>query len=170
MDKIVYLKTIIPQSYSMEKINIYEKYGGFDFFHKIIYELYLELFDHLEISYHFFGVDMLALSRKQAEFLCEAIGGPKMYTGGNIILVHKHMRITEYEFETVVMSFREIFKKNGLENDEINLIINFIRSKKSMIVTAKNTPMDRLMRFVYKCIKKTRRIAILIFRLTMREA
>lgn len=53
-------------------MTIYEKHGGFDFFHKIIYELYLEFFDHLEISFHFFGVDLLTLSHRQAEFLCEA--------------------------------------------------------------------------------------------------
>ncbi len=137
----------------MGKITIYEKNGGFEFFHKIIYELYLELFDHLEISYHFFGVDMLTLSQRQAEFLCEAIGGPPMYKGGNIAIVHKRMRITEYEFDTVAKRFGEIFKRNGLTDDEVDYIMDFVRSKKSVIVTAKNTPMDRIMRFIYKRIK-----------------
>ena len=99
----------------MSKITIYEKYGGFDFFHNIIYQLYIELFDHIEISYHFFGVDLQKLSLLQAQFLCEAIGGPKMYKGGNIQIVHKYMKVTEYEFETVVDRFEEIFERNGLE-------------------------------------------------------
>lgn len=138
----------------MSNLTIYEKYGGFDFFHKIIYELYLELFDHLEISYHFFGVDMLELSRRQAEFLCEAIGGPKMYKGGDIAIVHKRLSITEYEFDTVAKRFAEIFQKNGLLDNEVDFIMNFVRSKKSMIVTAKNSPIDRIMRYFYKNIKK----------------
>lgn len=141
---------------SMSKITIYEKYGGFDFFHKIIYELYLELFDHLEISYHFFGVDIHRLSMRQAEYLCEAIGGPKMYKGGEITAVHKYLKVTDYEFETVAKRFAEIFESNGLHEDEVRFIMNFIKSKKNMIVTTKNTPMDRVMRFIYKRIKSIR--------------
>lgn len=107
----------------MTQMTIYDKYGGYDFFHKIIYELYLELFDHIEISYHFIGVDIERLSNLQAQYLCEAIGGPKMYQGRNIAVVHKYLRVTDYEFDTVV-------------------------------VTAKNTLMDRIAHYLYKRIKK----------------
>jgi hypothetical protein len=53
----------------MSKITIYEKYGGFDFFHNIIYQLYIELFDHVEISYHFLGVNLQKLSLLQAQVM-----------------------------------------------------------------------------------------------------
>lgn len=138
----------------MEKITIYEKYGGFKFFHKIIYDLYLELFDHLKISYHFLGVDIERLSLRQTEYLCEAIGGPKMYKGKEIAFVHKYLRVTEYEFETVAKRFALIFINNGLDEKEVKFIMNFINSKKSLIVTTKNTPIDRLMQYFYKRIKK----------------
>lgn len=134
----------------MGQITIYEKYGGFDFFHNIIYQLYIELFDHLEISYHFFGVNLEKLSLLQAQFLCEAIGGPPMYKGGDIQVVHKYMKVTEYEFETVLKRFEEIFKNNGLDPDEVKFISAFIKSKKDMIVTSKNTWIDRLARWFYK--------------------
>lgn len=138
----------------MKKITIYEKYGGFDFFHKIIYELYLELFDHIEISYHFIGVDMIRLSRMRAQYLCEAIGGPPMYEGGNITAVHKDLKVTEYEFDIVAKRFAEIFKQNGLEDDEIKFIMKFIGSKKSVIVTAKNTLIDRIVKYFTKRFNK----------------
>lgn len=138
----------------MSKITIYEKYGGFDFFHKIIYELYLELFDRIEISHHFIGVDMIRLSRMQAQYLCEAIGGPPMYQGGNIMAVHKDLKVTEYEFDVVAKRFAEIFKSNGLEEDEIKFIMRFIGSKKSVIVTAKNTLIDRIVKYLTKRIKR----------------
>lgn len=134
--------------------NIYDKYGGYDFFHKIIYELYLELFDHLEISYHFIGVDIVRLSNLQAQYLCEAIGGPPMYKGRDITAVHKYLKVTEYEFDTVATRFAEIFKRNGLTDDEVKFIMTFIKSKQVDVVTAKNTPMDRIARFIYKRIKK----------------
>lgn len=134
--------------------SIYEKYGGYDFFHKIIYELYLELFDHLEISYHFIGVDIERLSNLQAQYLCEAIGGPPMYKGRNITVVHKRLKVTEYEFDTVAKRFAEIFKRNGLNEDEVKFIMAFIKSKQVDVVTAKNTTMDRIARYFYKRIKK----------------
>lgn len=143
----------------MNKISIYEKYGGFDFFHNIIYQLYIELFDHIEISYHFFGVNLQKLSLLQAQFLCEAIGGPKMYKGGNIQAVHKYMKVTEYEFETVVKRFEEIFEKNGLDKDEVKFIGTFIRSNKAHIVTSKNTWIDRIARYFYKRITKFKTFA-----------
>jgi hemoglobin len=135
-------------------MTIYEKYGGFEFFHKIIFELYLELFDHIEISYHFLGVNLEQLSRRQTEFLCEAIGGPKMYKGGDIVIAHKYLSVTNYEFETVAKRFAEIFRDNGLEDSEVEFIMNFIKSKRSLIVTANNTLIDRAMRFIYKKFKK----------------
>lgn len=138
----------------MSKITIYEKYGGFDFFHNIIYQLYIELFDHIEISYHFFGVNLQKLSLLQAQFLCEAIGGPKMYKGGDIQIVHKYMKVTEYEFETVVKRFEEIFERNGLDKDEIKFIGAFIRSNRPHIVTCKNTWIDRIARYFYKRVAK----------------
>lgn len=138
----------------MDNMTIYQKYGGYDFFHKIIYELYLELFDHIEISYHFIGVDIERLSNLQAQYLCEAIGSPPMYKGRDIQHVHKFLKVTEYEFETVAKRFTEIFKNNGLEDDEVEFIMNFIKSKQPAIVTAKNTPMDRIARYIYKRIKK----------------
>lgn len=137
-------------------VTIYEKYGGYDFFHKIIYELYLELFDHIEISYHFIGVDIERLSHLQAQYLCEAIGGPEMYKGRDIARAHKHLRITKYEFETVAKRFAAIFKSNGLSDEEVKFIMDFISSKSPIIITAKNTLIDRIMRFIYKLMKRVR--------------
>lgn len=90
----------------------------------------------------------------QAQFLCQAIGGPPMYKGGNIQIVHKHMKVTEYEFETVVDRFQEIFERNGLDKDEVKFIVTFIRSNRDMIVTSKNSWIDRIVRYFYKRIFK----------------
>ena len=77
-----------------------------------------------------------------------------MYKGKEIAFVHKYLRVTEYEFETVAKRFALIFINNGLDEKEVKFIMNFINSKKSLIVTTKNTPIDRLMQYFYKRIKK----------------
>ena len=49
-------------------MTIYEKYSGYEFFHNYIYGLYLDMFDHPEISIKFVGVDIERLSKHQTQF------------------------------------------------------------------------------------------------------
>jgi hemoglobin len=131
-------------------MDIYQKYGGFDFFHRIIYDLYLELFDHPEISMHFIGVDIERLSKMQTEFLGEAIGAGPIYKGGDIKVVHKEMGITKFQFEIVAKRFAQIFQEHGLQPDEVKFIMQFVGSYQGAIVTSKYSLMDRIMRPIYK--------------------
>lgn len=134
--------------------SIYEKYGGYDFFHDSIYGLYLDMFDHPEISYHFLGVDIQRLSRLQTQYLIRAIGGPDQYEGGPIQDVHKHMEITPFQFQEIAKSFRAVFLKKGVSVQDTDFIMQFIAGHEKQIVTAKTSLMDQLMRPIYKFIHK----------------
>jgi len=131
-------------------MTIYEKYGGFDFFHKCVYGLYLDMFDHPEIAYHFIGVDLVHLSKLQTQFLVRAIGGPDTYQGGDIKLVHRSMQISTFEFTEIANAFRGVFLKAGVEKADVDVIMNFIASHEGDIVTAKTNFMVRIMRPIYK--------------------
>ena len=146
----------------LKELSIYEKYGGFEFFHKIIYELYLELFDHPEIAFHFVGVDIFQLSKLQTQYLSEAIGGPKMYEGRPIKPVHSGMGITPYQMEVVEKRFGEIFVNAGLTKEEVEFIMTFVASKRHDIVTRKSSWIDKVMKpwykFIYGMRKKWRKL------------
>jgi hemoglobin len=133
---------------------IYDKYGGYDFFHKCIYGLYLEMFDHPEISYHFIGVDIERLSKHQTQFLVRAIGGPVLYEGGPIKEVHALKNISEYEFAEIAKAFRDVFLKHGVQEADVYFIMNFVASFKPQIVTCKVSKMDLFMIPIYRFFKR----------------
>ena len=116
---------------------IYQKYGGFKFFHSCIYELYNEMFIHPEISLHFLGVDIHKLSLHQTQFLVRQIGGPRLYQGKPVGWVHRKRGISEYQFREIASAFEKIFLKNGVSSQDTAIIMTFINGKKPKIVTVR---------------------------------
>jgi hemoglobin len=140
-----------------QAVSIYEKYGGYEFFHGCIYELYLSMFEHPEISYHFVGVDIERLSKHQAQFLVRAIGGPDLYKGRPIIDVHKEMKVSLFEFKEIASAFRNVFLKRGVSVEDTDIIMSFVGSRQRDIVTVKSNFMDRFMKPIYRWFKKIAR-------------
>ena len=134
----------------VEVISIYEKYGDFEFWHGMIYQLYLDMGDHPEISYHFIGVDLEWLSRRQAEFLVTHIGGPQLYKGPSIKVVHRAMKISGFQFDQILQAFRLIFIKNDIHEDDVKAIMDVISPFKGDIAKTNETVIDKLMIPVYR--------------------
>lgn len=138
----------------MQQVSIYDKYGGWDFFHKCIYGLYLDMFDHPEISYHFVGVDIQLLSKLQTQFLVRAIGGPQVYDGRPIKQIHFPKNISEYEFNEIAKAFHDVFIKHGVSEQDADFIMKFVASFKNDVVTTKLNAVDRFMIPIYNFLKK----------------
>lgn len=134
--------------------NIYDKYGGKEFFHDCIYGLYLDMFDRPEISYHFVGVDIYRLSELQTQYLIRAIGGPDIYQGRPIREVHRDLEITPFQFKEIASAFRDVFLAKGVSKKDADFIMKFVAGHEKDIVTVKTSFMDRLMRPIYKFFKK----------------
>ncbi|MFT6632670.1 MAG: hemoglobin [Bacteriovoracaceae bacterium] len=130
-------------------MNLYDKYGGFEAYHKIIYKLYLDLFDHPEVAYHFIGVNIETLSKHQAQFLCRALGGNVKYEGRSMKDVHLGMNISEFQFKEVAQSFSEIFLRSGFEENDVAFIMRFIGRYEKVIVSCKFSMIDRIMIPIY---------------------
>jgi len=131
-------------------MTMYEKYGGYDFFHHCIYGLYLSMFDHPEISYHFVGVDIEWLSRSQTNFLVRHIGGPDQYTGPALDVVHGKMGITQFQFDEIAKAFRQVFIDKGVTQEDADQIMAFVASFQKQVVTAKTSKIDDFMKPIYK--------------------
>ena len=131
-------------------MSIYEKYGDFKFWHDTIYQLYLDMGDHPEISYHFIGVDLLWLSERQAEFLVSHIGGPWLYKGPSMAKIHERMGITDFQLREILDAFELIFEANGIEDRDVIQIMKVIGSYQEDIVTRKTSLIDEIMRPIYK--------------------
>lgn len=137
-----------------ETISIYQRYGGFDFFHASIFHLYLDMFDHPEISYHFIGVDIKKLALNQTHYLIRAIGGPDLYEGRPIEVVHKGMDITPFQFEEIAHAFRDVFLTKGVTPIDAATIMDFVAGHRSEIVTAKTSLIDKIMRPFYHFLRR----------------
>lgn len=135
-------------------MTIYDKYGGHDFFHQCIYGLYLDMFDHPEIAYHFLGVDIQKLSLYQTHYLIRAIGGPDLYQGGPIKEVHAQMGITKFQFAEITKAFRQVFIDKGVSQADVDFIMKFVAGHEAQIVTRKSGLIDRIMRTIYRMIRK----------------
>lgn len=129
---------------------IYEKYGGQDFFHDCIYSLYLDMFDHPEISYHFIGVDIFKLSLHQTHFLIRSIGGPDLYKGQTLDKVHRDLDITPFQFQEIAKAFREVFLSKGVSPEDTEVIMQFVSSFEKEVVTEKTSLIDRIMLPLYR--------------------
>ena len=137
-----------------KEVTIYEKYGGHEFFHDCIYGLYLDMFDHPEIAYHFIGVDLVKLSKLQTQYLIRAIGGPDTYQGRPLAEVHRGMEITFFQFDEIARSFRDVFLDKGVSPTDATIIMNFVAGHEKEIVTRKTSWIDQIMRPFYHLVRK----------------
>ena len=112
------------------------------------------MFDHPEISYHFFGVDIETLSQNQTHYLIRAIGGPDLYQGRTMPDVHKDLDITSFQFQQIALAFRQVFLDKGVEKDDVDVIMNFVLAHEKVIVTEKNSRIDKIMRPIYRFFRK----------------
>lgn len=132
-----------------KKVTIYQRYGGYEFFHGCIYELYKDVFLRPEVSHHFVGADIDILSRHQTQFLVRHIGGPNKYGGKPIKWVHKNMDITEFQFSEVAKAFKQVFLDKGVSEEDAQFIMEFVGGEKNRIVTADWSLIDAVMMPIY---------------------
>ncbi len=70
------------------------------------------------------------------DFLCNAAGGPVYYTGRNMTLAHKGMRISESDWERFIGHLNETLASFELGDAEKSDVLGFIQSTKDEIVEA----------------------------------
>jgi hemoglobin len=133
-------------------MNLYEKLGKEEGFYEVIYTLYLELVDHVEISHHFVGVNIIKLSNLQTEYLCKSCGSLKDYTGRDLKEVHMNMGITPFQFNIVVDRIKVILKKKGLDESDIATFIKVFKNQRGIVITAIQSPYDRFLIPWYKAV------------------
>jgi len=68
------------------------------------------------------------------DFLCHNAGGPTFYTGRNMTIAHKGMRISESDWQRFLGHLRKTLDHFGLADSEKNDVLGFIESTKSEIV------------------------------------
>jgi hemoglobin len=69
--------------------------------------------------------------------VCQVTGGPQQYTGRSMKEAHKHLNITEKEWQAMLADFRKTLDKFAVPQKEQGELIAIVESTKTDIVMAK---------------------------------
>ena len=123
----------------MAEKTLYERLGGYDAIAAVANELVARLQSDAKLGrfWQHRGSDGVAREKQLLiDFLCSSAGGPLYYTGRDMKITHKGMRISEADWSAFLGHLRatlEAFRVPKSEHDEV---VAFIQSTKPYIVEA----------------------------------
>jgi hemoglobin len=86
-------------------------------------------------------VPRAGLKYRVTEMVCQATGGPCKYTGRSMKEAHKHLNITEKEWDALVVDFKASLNKFHVPEKEQNELFAIVGStKKDIVMPAKTNP------------------------------
>ena len=81
-------------------------------------------------------VPKAGLKYRVTELVCEVTGGPQKYTGRSMKDSHKHLNITEKEWDAMVADFKVTLNKFKVPTKEQEELIGIVATTKADIVMA----------------------------------
>ena len=81
-------------------------------------------------------VPKAGLKYRVTELVCEVTGGPQKYTGRSMKDSHKHLNITEKEWDAMVADFKVTLNKFKVPEKEQGELIGIVATTKADIVMA----------------------------------
>ena len=110
---------------------LYDKLGGKVAVENVVNELFKRVLADRELNPSFADTDMARTKRHLTDFLAQASGGPKPYTGRTMTKAHEDLGITEQHFNLFVGHLVGAMKWAGVAKEDIDQL------------TAKVTPLKR---------------------------
>jgi hemoglobin len=113
---------------------LFEKYGGFAKISRIVLALYDRLLDDETIGPYFDNVDMARIVDHQTKFLSSLLGGPASFSDKHIEHVHKHLAISEGDFDVLKDILRTTLSEHGLTPDDVDLVTKAFEQRRTLVV------------------------------------
>ena len=121
----------------MSKKSLYERLGGYDAISAVANNLVdrLQKDPQLGRFWQNRGEDGITRERQLlVDFLCACAGGPMYYTGREMKLSHKGMRISEGDWATFLTHADATLKAFNVPQAEYDEVVAFVQSTKADIV------------------------------------
>ena len=121
----------------MSKKSLYERLGGYDAISAVANALVdrLQKDGQLGRFWQNRGEDGITRERQLlVDFLCASAGGPMYYTGRDMKLSHKGMRISESDWATFLIHADATLKAFNVPQAEYDEVVAFVQSTKADIV------------------------------------
>ena len=115
---------------------MFERYGGFATVSKVVMAFYDKALDSDIIGPYFEKTDMPALIDHQTKFISQVMGGPASFTDDVLTRVHAPLKITGDAFEEMISLLEDTLDDFDVEEDDIEVILNELRSRRGNVVHA----------------------------------
>lgn len=116
------------------KKSMFEKYGGFSTWRKVVSSFYDNILDSPTLQHYFAGTNIERLIDHQTKFVIYIAGGPASVSDEHLARAHKKMGITQEELDEMSTIFRENLEDHDLEDDDIEFLVNEILKRSHLIV------------------------------------
>ena len=116
---------------------LYERLGGYDAITAVVNDLLPRLQGDPQLGRFWAhrGADGVAREKQLLiDFLCHCAGGPMYYTGRNMTLAHRGMRISEGDWSTFLNHAAATLAKLKVGANEQRDVVAFVQSLKKDIV------------------------------------
>ena len=115
--------------------SLFEKYGGFSVVSRIVMDFYSAALESDEIGDYFADIDLGRLMDHQTKFVSSLMGGPASISDDRLAAVHRHLAISDRDFDVMNNVMAEILSEHGVTPADVAQITRAIESKRSLIVT-----------------------------------
>ncbi|MFN2197292.1 MAG: group I truncated hemoglobin [Anaerolineales bacterium] len=114
--------------------SIFEKYGGFSSVSRVVMSFYDKMLDSPLTNPYFANTDMKRLIDHQTKFIAALMGGPASFTNEHLERVHAHLGITDPAFSESMTLLRETLEDFDFLEEDIQTVVDEMRSRKNYIV------------------------------------
>ena len=116
---------------------LFNKYGGKKTVGTIVINFYQKVMADENLKKFFTNSDMKILISHQTNFISQALGGPKEYTGLDMKAAHQNMNISQVDFDAVAGHLIKTLEELNVESQDIKTIIGVIAPLSEHIVSKK---------------------------------
>ena len=116
---------------------LFEKYGGKKTVAQIVINFYQKIIADDNLKKFFSNTDMKVLISHQTNFISQALGGPKEYTGLDMKAAHQGMNISQEDFNGVAGHLKKTLEELKVETQDIDTIISVVAPLSDQIVSKK---------------------------------
>ncbi len=122
---------------AQQSASLYSRLGGYDAVNAVVGDLLPRLISDPQLGRFWAnrGSDgMLREKQLVVNFISSAAGGPLLYTGRDMVVSHKGMRISESDWKLFMGHLHATLDKFKLPQREYSDVIGFIESQKPLMV------------------------------------
>jgi hemoglobin len=121
----------------MSDKTLYERLGGYDAIRAVVNNLLPRLQADAVLGRFWLnrGVDGIEREKQLlVDFLCAQAGGPMYYTGRDMVLSHRGMKVSERDWTAFIAHLNATLDAFNLPQAERADVVNFIQSTRAEIV------------------------------------